>query len=87
MTAAHDVWQRAEMSAGLATPDTCVAVIYTAGHCRVCGCTDDTACDLGAGFVCWWVDEAHTLCSAPKCLAVVPIAELEQAAGIAAAGA
>jgi len=48
----------------------------------VCGCTDETACDLGAGFLCWWVDAAHTLCSSPKCLAVVPMDELDAAAGI-----
>jgi len=29
------------------------------GTCRVCGCTDDNACEQG----CWWVDEEHTLCS------------------------
>jgi hypothetical protein len=29
------------------------------GTCRVCGCTDDNACDGG----CWWTDGTHTLCS------------------------
>jgi len=34
------------------------------GACRVCGCTDNNACDGG----CWWVETgqvepAHTLCS------------------------
>jgi hypothetical protein len=62
-------------------------LIYTAGHCRVCGCTELEPCDLGAGFHCWWVDAPHTLCSSPRCLAVVPIAELEQEAGITTAGA
>jgi hypothetical protein len=42
----------------------------------VCGCTDLTACNLGAGFHCWWVDAEHTLCSAPKCLEVVPLREI-----------
>ncbi len=59
-----------------------VPEIYTPGRCRVCGCTEETACDLGAGFLCWWVDADHTLCSAPKCLAVVPMDELDEAAGI-----
>ncbi len=30
------------------------------GVCRVCGCTDDAACEGG----CYWVDETETLCSA-----------------------
>lgn len=33
------------------------------GICKICGCTDDTACyhpDFGP---CWWVDETHELCS------------------------
>lgn len=31
-----------------------------AGTCRVCGCTDNNACQpMG----CWWVDDTHTLCS------------------------
>ncbi len=84
-TATHGVGQRVETSAHLARPDTCVAVVYTPGRCRVCGCTQEQACDLGAGFLCWWVDAEYTLCSAPKCLAVVPIAELERAAGLATA--
>jgi hypothetical protein len=29
------------------------------GVCRVCGCTDDCACDGG----CYWVDRRCTLCS------------------------
>lgn len=58
------------------------AVMYTPGRCRVCGCTESEPCALGAGFYCWWVDAARTLCSAPKCLALFPIAELERAAGI-----
>lgn len=52
------------------------------GYCRVCGCSELEPCDLGAGFMCWWVDAAHTLCSSPRCLAVVPLRELETAAGI-----
>lgn len=30
------------------------------GVCTACGCTDDQACQPP----CWWVDPAHTLCSA-----------------------
>jgi hypothetical protein len=29
------------------------------GVCRVCGCTDERACEGG----CYWVDDEHTLCS------------------------
>jgi hypothetical protein len=29
------------------------------GRCRVCGCTDDRACEGG----CFWVDKDDTLCS------------------------
>lgn len=32
----------------------------TFGVCRVCGCTDNAACEEG----CSWVDRGHTLCSA-----------------------
>lgn len=32
-------------------------VLPETGTCRVCGCTDDEACDLG----CWWVEP--NLCS------------------------
>lgn len=81
-TAAHGAGQRAEIGAYSANPVPCVAVMYQRGRCRVCGCTEDRACDLGAGFHCWWVDEAHTLCSSPKCVAVVPLAELEQEARV-----
>ncbi len=84
-TAAHGVGQRVETSAHLATPDTCAAVVYSPGRCRVCGCSEENACNLGAGFMCWWVDAGHTLCSASRCLAVVPIAELERTAGLATA--
>lgn len=31
----------------------------TPGVCRVCSCEDDHACEGG----CYWLDEAHTLCS------------------------
>jgi hypothetical protein len=47
------------------------------GTCRVCGCTEECACDLGEGLTCWWLDELHTLCSSPRCLAVIPLRDLE----------
>jgi hypothetical protein len=52
--------------------------IAVPGSCRVCGCTEECACILGDGLACWWIDELHTLCSAPRCLAVIPLAELER---------
>ncbi len=74
-----------ELADRLGVPVTVVSdvlVSTTPGRCRVCGCTENTPCSLGAGFLCWWVDADHTLCSAPACLAVVPIDELDAAAGI-----
>lgn len=32
--------------------------------CRVCGCTDDRACDVGFGEGCHWLDARDDLCSA-----------------------
>lgn len=72
--------ERAQAIADLTGKPVTVVTLLVGGRCRVCGCTDDQACELGAGFHCWWVDAAHTLCSSPRCLAVVPIAELEQEA-------
>jgi hypothetical protein len=34
--------------------------------CRVCGCTDDRACDEG----CWWLSDHDDLCS--SCVAAQP---------------
>jgi hypothetical protein len=34
------------------------------GVCRYCGCTDGRACLPP----CWWIDKAHTICSAGTCL-------------------
>lgn len=31
----------------------------SAGTCRICGCTDDRACEGG----CSWANEGHTICS------------------------
>ena len=48
------------------------------GVCRVCGCTDVLPCevevnDVNPSGVCQWMDEAHTLCSNPRCVADVPL--------------
>lgn len=48
------------------------------GHCRVCGCTDAAPCTTDGATFCWWVDIHHTLCSSPRCLAVVPLAQIER---------
>ena len=33
------------------------------GICRICGCTDEDPCFNPIVGNCWWVDDAHTLCS------------------------
>lgn len=47
------------------------------GICQICGCTDPNPCRIGIAGIdllpCWWVDERRTLCSAPDCLARIPI--------------
>jgi hypothetical protein len=47
------------------------------GVCRVCGCTDTDPCELNETQACWWIDEAHTLCSNPRCVAVVPLSQID----------
>lgn len=45
-------------------------ISFTRGVCRYCGCTERRACILAYGSMiggCWWVDAAHTICSAPAC--------------------
>lgn len=42
---------------------TCVSIIGTPGHCRICGCTEDRACAGG----CSWTNPEKTLCSNPSC--------------------
>ncbi len=37
--------------------------VCTSGVCRFCGCTGDNACHHPEHGNCWWVDEAHTICS------------------------
>jgi hypothetical protein len=52
------------------------------GVCRVCGCTDVMPCtilswdDPSQVVQCAWLDEAHTLCSNPACVAEVPVGQL-----------
>lgn len=38
--------------------------VSTRGICRICGCTDSATCPGG----CYWVNDAHTLCS--SCVAL-----------------
>lgn len=43
-----------------------------AGKCQYCGCTDDDVCLLGLfsdQLVCRWVNDEHTICSNPECVA------------------
>jgi hypothetical protein len=58
-----------------------IPYLLTPGRCRVCGCTELKPCQIrtdDAGFCpCWWVDKAHTLCSNPRCIAVIPLSEIE----------
>jgi len=54
------------------------------GVCRICGCTESTPCAIEMGDeeetlgACWWIDARKTLCSNPKCLAVVPLEQIER---------
>jgi len=50
-------------------------------RCQVCGCTETNPClaeDDGGNPVdaCSWIDFDHTLCSNPKCVAVIPLEDL-----------
>lgn len=56
-------------------------------QCRVCGCTELRPCMVRVGDgdlveICQWMDADHTLCSAPPCIAQIPLSELEQMAGL-----
>lgn len=33
------------------------------GVCRICGCTENIACQHPDHGACWWIDNTHTLCS------------------------
>jgi hypothetical protein len=58
----------------------------TSGKCRVCGCTEERACIIQWGpgesldtvKACWWIDAKKTLCSNPKCLAQIPLEDIER---------
>jgi hypothetical protein len=55
-------------------------MVVTPGTCRVCGCTETTPCHVliapGEYVGCAWLDVERTLCSNPRCVAVVPLEEL-----------
>jgi len=57
-------------------------MLLNRGMCRVCGCTDRQACDLGDGHACGWVDQAHTLCSRPLCISTVGLARIQHELGL-----
>lgn len=49
------------------------------GVCRICKCTENKPCLFsvdGETFPCSWMDEAQTLCSSLRCVAVVPLDEI-----------
>jgi hypothetical protein len=53
------------------------------GKCRVCGCSELNPClyQIAQGeplAACAWMDFDHTLCSNFRCIAEVPLAELEE---------
>jgi hypothetical protein len=54
-----------------------VPVVLRSGICRVCGCTEEKPCIL-EDRTCWWVDKAHTLCSNPECIGLVPLSQLTE---------
>ena len=58
----HGRGKRVTLAEAIAIADVLYSpgALETDGICRVCGCTDDWACDGG----CEWVNAQHTLCSA-----------------------
>jgi len=49
------------------------------GTCRICGCTEDLPCIDPEGLTpCSWMDADRTLCNSIKCVAQVPLSELER---------
>lgn len=55
------------------------------GRCRICGCTELAPChwteiirDEETPMVCAWLDFDRTICTNPRCVAVVPLTELER---------
>jgi hypothetical protein len=58
-----------------------MSALLKSGTCRVCGCTEDRACELVnpedfERYTCSWIDIDETLCSNPRCMAVIPIEDL-----------
>jgi hypothetical protein len=53
------------------------AAVPQHGACRICGCTEISACTIGrvavghgVGFrACGWADGSQTLCDSPNCIA------------------
>jgi hypothetical protein len=62
--------------------------IVSPEKCRVCGCTELQPClvtypgGVRAPEPCAWLDPGHTLCSNPRCVALVPLDELIDMAGL-----
>jgi hypothetical protein len=52
--------------------------------CRVCGCTELNPCLFRIGGLgeplesCAWFDFDHTLCTNPRCVAAIPLRDLER---------
>lgn len=51
------------------------------GKCRVCGCSELKPCLFRTQpghpvMACSWIDEQRTLCSNPRCVALIPLEEL-----------
>ena len=56
-------------------------------RCRVRGCTETNPCFLGGGDTkpiefCSWLDDDHTLCTNPHCVAIISTGELLEMARI-----
>ena len=53
-----------------------------ANKCRVCGCSELVPCVMldvrGRQTTCGWLDIDHSLCSNWRCIAMIPITELEK---------
>jgi hypothetical protein len=61
-----------------------MTTIVDTDKCRVCGCTPLNPCLFAIGGPgeplepCAWLDSDHTLCTNPRCVATVPLRELER---------
>ena len=58
---------------------------FLSGKCRVCGCTPEHPCAYPALVLplappefmfCVWIDPEMTLCSNPRCVAMIPLEKL-----------